>query len=140
MNRLLLLAVALLLIAIAAVAMVLLSSEPDLDALAADILTDLSAGKYEQVWTASGTEFRARYPAERFSALMRDFHGNLGAYKRIVSGKDPKDGSHADVSAPTGDGRTYDVEYEKGMAFCYIIFNTETSPPLLVELQLRKEP
>jgi len=139
MNRLLLLAIALLLIAIAAVGVVLLGSQPDPEALAADILTDLSAGKYEEVWNASSTEFRARYPADRFSAMMRDFHGNLGAYKRIVPAEIPSDGPHANVPESIGEGMAFDVEYEKGTAFCYMIINTEVSPPRLVELLLRKQ-
>ena len=138
MNRLLLLAIGLLVVGIAAIALVLLGSPPDLNARTADILLDLSSGEYEAVWEASSREFQERYPRQRFKTLMGDFHGQMGAYRRILKSADgtaPQAGGAGGV-----EGLSFELEYAEGTAFCFIVLDDEAAPPQLRELLLRKTP
>ena len=139
MNRLLLLAIALLVIGVAAIALVLLSSPADLQARADDILRDLSAGHYEAVWNASSEEFRARYPLDRFQTVMADFHGTMGPFQRIVQARSSDAAADGQASgALLREGLGFELQYEKGRAFCYIVLDDEAAPPQLRELLLRR--
>jgi len=137
MNRLLLIAITIVVLGIAAISIVLLGSTVDREQRTEDILTDLSDGKYEVVWLASSPEFRARYPLERFSRLMQDFHGNLGAFQRVLSAR--TSGPAGEATGPHAeDGMAFEVEYANGQAFCYIVLDVDVAPPRLQELLLRK--
>ena len=136
MNRLLLFALGLLVVGIAAISLVLLGTPADLEARADDILMDLSAGQYEAVWKASSDEFQSRYPLDRFTSVMQDFHGTMGTYKGILRSKpDGAGGAEPGV----GDGLGFELQYKNGKAFCYIVLDNEAAPPQLRELLLRKE-